>query len=86
MAKTKAAKVISKKHLARMERERRQTLLITYIAIAIVVIVVALIGYGILDQSVLQATKPVARVGEDTITTREFQMRVRLARQQYINQ
>jgi len=86
MAKTKAAKVISKKHLARMERERRQTMLITYIAIAIVVAVVGMIGYGILDQSVLQATKPVARVGEDVITTREFQMRVRLARQQYINQ
>jgi len=86
MAKTKAAKVISKKHLARMERERRQTMLITYAAIAIVVIVVAMIGYGILDQKVLQATKPVARVGEDVITTREFQMRVRLARQQYINQ
>ena len=86
MAKTKAAKVISKKHLARMERERRQTMLITYTAIAIVTIVVAMIGYGILDQKVLQATKPVARVGEDVITTREFQMRVRLARQQYINQ
>ncbi|PIZ25344.1 MAG: hypothetical protein COY47_06495, partial [Chloroflexi bacterium CG_4_10_14_0_8_um_filter_57_5] len=53
---------------------------------AIVVAVVGMIGYGILDQSVLQATKPVARVGEDVITTREFQMRVRLARQQYINQ
>jgi len=86
MAKTKAAKVISKKHLARMQRERRQTLLITYTAIALVVIVVALIGYGILDQTVLQATKPVAKVGGDNITTREFQMRVRLARQQYINQ
>jgi parvulin-like peptidyl-prolyl isomerase len=86
MAKTKAAKVISKKHLARMERERRQTMLITFIAIAIVVAVVGMIGYGILDQTVLQATKPVVRVGEDVVTTREFQMRVRLARQQYINQ
>lgn len=86
MAKTKAAKVISKKHLARMERERRQTMLVTYTAIAIVVAVVGMIGYGILDQTVLQAAKPVARVGEDAITTREFQTRVRLARQQYINQ
>ncbi len=86
MAKTKAAKIISKKHLARLERERRQIRIITYSAIAIVVAVVGMIGYGILSQTVLQARMPVAKVGNDTITTREFQMRVRLFRQQYINQ
>lgn len=86
MAKNKASKIVSKKHLARLERERRQTRIITYTAIAIVVAVVGMIGYGILNQTVLQARAPVAKIGNDAITTREFQMRVRLSRQQYINQ
>ncbi|MBA4379312.1 MAG: hypothetical protein C0393_01245 [Anaerolinea sp.] len=86
MAKNKTAKIVTKKHLARLERERRQARLITYSAIAIIVVVISLVLYGILSLTVLQARQPVVKVGKDVVTTREFQMRVRLARQQNITQ
>jgi peptidyl-prolyl cis-trans isomerase D len=86
MAKDKPTKIVSKKHLARLERERRQTRLITSIALGIVVVIVALIGYGILNETFLKARQPVVTVNGDSITLREFQVRVRLARQQYIDQ
>jgi parvulin-like peptidyl-prolyl isomerase len=86
MAKDKPTKIASKKHLARLERERRQTRLITFIAIGIVVVIVGLIGYGILNETVLKAHQPVVTVNGDSVTMREFQVRVRIARQQYVDQ
>ncbi|MFA5872841.1 MAG: peptidylprolyl isomerase [Anaerolineales bacterium] len=86
MAKDKPTKIASKKHLARLERERRQTRLITSIAIGIVVVIVGLIGYGILNETFLKARQPVVTVNGDSVTMREFQVRVRLARQQYVDQ
>jgi peptidyl-prolyl cis-trans isomerase D len=86
MAKNKPKpSVLSKKHIARLERERRQTLLIRYVTIAIVVFIVSILAYGYLDMTVLQLRQPVAKVGNDAITTREFQMRVRLQRSTLIN-
>jgi parvulin-like peptidyl-prolyl isomerase len=86
MAKDKPTKIASKKHLARLERERRQTRLITSIAIGLVVVIVGLIGYGILNETVLKARQPVVTVNGDSVTIREFQVRVRVSRQQYVNQ
>lgn len=86
MAKDKPTKIASKKHLARLERERRQTRLISSIAIGLVIVIVGLIGYGILNETVLKARLPVVTVNGDSVTLREFQVRVRLARQQYVDQ
>jgi peptidyl-prolyl cis-trans isomerase D len=86
MAKDKPTKIASKKHLARLERERRQTRLISIIAIGIVVIIVGLIGYGILNETVLKTLQPVVTVNGDSVNIREFQARVRVSRQQYIDQ
>jgi len=86
MAKSKSTKVITKKHLARLERERRQVKAITYSAIGVIAIVILLIAYGILNLTVLQARQPIIEIGDTKVTTREFQSRVRLARQQLINQ
>jgi peptidyl-prolyl cis-trans isomerase D len=86
MAKDKATKIVSKKHLARLERERRQTRLITSIAIGIIVIIVGLIGYGILNETYLKGLRPVVTVNGDSVTMREFQVRVKVARQQYVDQ
>jgi peptidyl-prolyl cis-trans isomerase D len=86
MAKDKPTKIASKKHLARLERERRQTRLITSIAIGIIIVIVGLIGYGILNETYLKARQPVVTVNGDSVSMREFQMRVRLARQQYVDQ
>lgn len=78
-------KVITKKHMARLERERRQTRLIIGIAIAGVVAVVGLLVYGYLDLNVLQFREPVAEVNGVTVTTGEWQERVRYQRAILIN-
>jgi peptidyl-prolyl cis-trans isomerase D len=84
--KSTKTKALTKKHIARLERERRQTNLIRWIAVGIVVIVLGLIGYGYLNTNYLQKIQPVAKVGEDKLTTAQFQARVRLQREQIINQ
>ena len=78
--------VQSKKHIARLERERRQIKLIQYISIGVVAAVILIIGYGYLDINVLQKLQPVAEVNGDRITTREFQARVVLQRNQLLRQ
>ena len=86
MAKSPTPKVVTKKHLARLERERRQTRYIMIAAIAVIVLVVGTIGYGVLNEQVLAPLRPVAKVGNQSITTSEWQARVRFTRQQLINQ
>jgi peptidyl-prolyl cis-trans isomerase D len=86
MPKRKTSKVVSKKHLARLERERIQNRNIIIVSTIILIFVVGLIGYGILDQTVLQGLKPVAKVGDQVITSREFQVQVRYDRMNLINQ
>ncbi|MBN2257459.1 MAG: peptidylprolyl isomerase [Anaerolineaceae bacterium] len=84
MAKHDQPKIVTKKHLARVERERRQNTWIVISASLILFAVVALIGYGVLDQTVLQMKKPVIQVGEDVINVKEYQKQVSLARAQKI--
>lgn len=86
MAKSHSKKIVTKKHLARVERERIQQRYLLIGSIGVLIIVIGLIGYGIFDQLVLQPLRPVAIVGEDRITTREFQSRVRYERRQLIAQ
>ena len=80
------AKIQSKKHIARLERERRQIRLIRILAIIVVVAVVLIIGYGLLDLYYLQGLKPVATVNGEKITTKEFQARVIIQRNDLLNQ
>jgi parvulin-like peptidyl-prolyl isomerase len=86
MAKEVNPKIISKKHLARLEKEKIQNRIIVTISIAILVLVVAVVGYGILDQTVLRGMKPVAVVGSDKISTTEFEKTVRYSRWQMVQQ
>jgi parvulin-like peptidyl-prolyl isomerase len=78
-------KVITKKHMARLERERRQTRLILGIAIAGILIVVGLISYGYLKENVFQLNEPVAEVNGEKIRTGEWQERVKFQRVQMVN-
>jgi parvulin-like peptidyl-prolyl isomerase len=78
-------KVITKKHLARVERERRQTRLILAIATAGILIVIGLISYGYLKENVFLLNEPVAEVNGEKITTGEWQERVKLQRVQMVN-
>jgi peptidyl-prolyl cis-trans isomerase D len=86
MAKVKSAKIISKKHLARQERERRQTRLITAVSAAVILLVVLLIGYGILYQTVLLPLRAIVTVNGEKYSIKDFQAEVRATRQQYISQ
>lgn len=74
------------KFIARKEREEKQAKLVRNIAIVIVVAVVLLIGYGVIDQNILQKNKAVATVNDEKITISQFQARVRLDRRGLINQ
>ena len=80
------SQIVTKKHLARQQREKLQNRYILIVSIAIIVIVVALLGYGIVQQYVLQPQQPVAKVGTDAVTTKQFQTFARYERLQLIQQ
>ena len=77
--------VHTKKHIARLERERRQTRIILYTFIVILVATVGLLVYGYLDITYFQLQQPVAKVGNVNITAGEFEARVRVQRNSLIN-
>lgn len=72
----------TQKHVARLERERKQTRIILYSFFVILASVLLLLGYGFLDIKYLQLNKPVAKVGDVEIIEKDFEARVRLQRQQ----
>lgn len=86
MAKQPNQKVISKKHLARLEKERRQRRYLIIGSVAVILVVVVVVVYGILSQTVLKNIAPVAKVGNVTITTAQFQKEARFQRFQLIDQ
>jgi parvulin-like peptidyl-prolyl isomerase len=79
-------KNISKKHVAHLEMVRRQTMIIRYISIAIVVGVVLLVAYGLLSTTVLLQYRTVASVNGENINAGAFQRQVKLQRSSLINQ
>ncbi len=86
MAKGQKSQIVTKKHLARQQRERLQNRYILIASIAVIVIVVGLIGYGIVQQYILQPQQPVAKVANKVITTKQFQTFARYERVQWIQQ
>ena len=76
----------TKKHIARLERERFQTRLILIAFIAIIVSVAGLLTYAVVYPKYIQPLRAVAKVGNVNITVGEWQARVRLYRTQLINQ
>src|SRR4030042_4105409 len=86
MEKGQKGQVVTKKHLARKARERLQNRLILIIAIAVIVIVVGLIGYGVVQQYIIQPNQPIAKVANNDITTKQFQTFARYQRLQLIQQ
>ncbi len=86
MAKGQKSQIVTKKHLARQQRERLQNRYILIASIAVIVLVVGLIGYGIVQQYIIQPNQPVAKVGNQVITTKQFQTFARYERVQWIRQ
>jgi parvulin-like peptidyl-prolyl isomerase len=76
---------VTKKHLARLERERMQSRYLLIGTVVTALIVVLLVGYGVLNETVLRRLQPVATVNGDRISTGEFQELVRYQRLNIIN-
>ena len=76
----------TKKHLAREQREAKQTRILIIIAVVVGVIILGLVGYGVVDQMIVRPRKEVAQVGDEVIRVREFESRVKYTRLQMLNQ
>ena len=90
MAKRKKAQPkaseLSRKHRHVSRRVEQQRRLLMYGAGGFVLLLALIIGWGILDQTVLKARRPVAKVNDQVITVGEFQKRVRFQRAVYVMQ
>jgi hypothetical protein len=86
MAKGQKSQIVTKKHLARQQRERLQNRYILIASIAVIVLVVGLIGYGIVQQYIIQPQQPVAKVSNAVVTTKQFQTYARYERVQWIQE
>lgn len=86
MAKSRTTRIVTKKHLARVERERIQRRHILLASMVVFVLVVGLIVFGILQQTIIQPRQPVAIVDGEAISTREFQGFARYQRRQLVQQ
>ncbi len=84
MAKKPIPDSLSRKHQARIEREKVQKRNLLIGGIFAILLIAGIIGYSVLDQAVLKPNRPVAKVGNDTITTQKFETRVKYTRSQLI--
>ena len=79
-------KIVTRKHLARQERERIQTRNIMIVSIAVIVLVVGLIGYGVLNEKVLIPNRPLITVNGEKVSLDEFQLQARYTRSNIVSQ
>ena len=86
MAKQPNQQFVTKKHLARLEKERIQQRYLLIGSIVVFALVIGIILFGVLDQTVIKAMQPVAKVGTETINTSSFQKEVRFERYRLIDQ
>jgi peptidyl-prolyl cis-trans isomerase D len=85
MARNPKKQILTKKHLARLERERLQTRYIILATTFVAVLVIGLITYGLINEYVLKPQTPVAVVDGEKISVREFQANIRYNQQQIIS-
>jgi len=78
-------KHVNKKHLAHLEVIRRQDRIIRISALVIILVVVGIVTYGFLTNTVLLPYREVASVNGDKILAGEFQAQVKVQRIQAIN-
>jgi hypothetical protein len=82
---TNVPKPASRKHEARLARERRQKRIMIGIVSGILVVVVLLVGFGLLYDNVIKTNRAVAQVGNTKITADQFQKRVQYERLSYVD-
>jgi peptidyl-prolyl cis-trans isomerase D len=80
------SKVVTKKHLAKKEKEARQTKIILISTIVILGVIVGLVGYGLVDNYIVKPNKIIAHVGDKVIKAGEFEKEVKYYRLSMINQ
>jgi hypothetical protein len=76
----------TRKQLSRAERDAQQRRRIIYAVGGVLAVVVAIILFGVVRESLIKPNEPVANVNGETIATTDFQNRVRLVRAQLIQQ
>jgi len=86
MADRETKKVITKKHLAREEREKIQKRNITIIAIGIFAVVILVIGTGIVIEGIFKPQQTIIQVDENSITAKDFQSFVKYQRFRLVNE
>lgn len=73
--------VVNRRQLARREREEQTQRTLIWITAGVLAVILLIVGYGVVTELVIKARQPVARVGEVTIMTRDFQNRLRYERE-----
>jgi hypothetical protein len=71
----KKKKRLTRRQLARREKEARAQRLMTWIAIGVGTLVVGILAYGLITEVIIAAREPVAQVGETTIRAKAFEAR-----------
>ena len=71
---------LTRKHLARAERETLMRQWIIGVTAGITILILAIAGYGLIDLYVIQPQQPVAKVGDVEISTADFQKAVKYQR------
>jgi len=79
-------RTLTKKHLARKQREEQQTKVILIVTIVIAVAVVGLIAYGLIQSNIIRPNHTIATVGDQVIKASELDSRVKYTRVQLIDQ
>ncbi len=76
MAKPSPPKELTRKQLARREKEKRLNRILIWSAVGVAALIILILGYGLLTELVIKPAKPVAKVDGVAITTKEFQTRL----------
>jgi peptidyl-prolyl cis-trans isomerase D len=86
MAKSRGTQSPTKKHLARIERERLQQRYLIITSIVVVVLVLILISYGYIQSNILQPRQAVASIESEEIIANDFAARTRFERSNMVQQ